>query len=131
MRLNMPEKKRDYILFLEDILSAIEKIEMYTKELNFEKLCENSMAVDAVVRNFEIIGEATKNVPKMVKDKYPDVEWKEAIGFRNVLTHDYFGIDLESVWDTLKNNIPVLKRHIGEVLKSEQQGQQGKDTIAG
>jgi len=127
----MPEKKRDYIHFLEDILSAIEKIEMYTKGLNFEKLCENSMAVDAVVRNFEIIGEATKNVPKTVKDKYPDVEWKEAIGFRNVLTHDYFGIDLESVWDTLKNNIPVLKRHIGEVLRSEQQGQQGKDTIAG
>ena len=86
----MPEKKRDYIHFLEDILSAIEKIEMYTKGLNFEKLCENSMAVDAVVRNFEIIGEATKNVPKTVKDKYPDVEWKEAIGFRNVLTHDYF-----------------------------------------
>ena len=127
----MPEKKRDYILFLEDILSAIEKIEMYTKGLKFKKFRENSMAVDAVIRNFEVIGEATKNVPKTVKDKYPDVEWKEAIGFRNVLTHDYFGIDLESVWDTLKNNIPVLKRHIGEVLRSEQQGQQGKDTIAG
>src|SRR3990172_10965528 len=128
MRLNMPEKKRDYILFLEDILSAIEKIEMYTKGLKFKKFRENSMAVDAVIRNFEVIGEATKNVPKTVKDKYPDVEWKEAIGFRNVLTHDYFGIDLESVWDTLKNNIPVLKRHIGEVLKSEQKG---NDTIAG
>ena len=86
----MPEKKRDYILFLEDILSAIEKIEMYTKELKFKKFCENSMAVDAVIRNFEVIGEAARNVPKMVKDKYPDVEWKEAIGFRNVLTHDYF-----------------------------------------
>ena len=127
----MPEKKRDYILFLEDILSAIKKIEIYTSELSFEKFCENNMAVDAVIRNFEIIGEATKNVPKRIKEKYPDVEWKEAIGFRNVLTHDYFGIDLESVWDTLKNNIPVLKRHIGEVLRSEQQGQQGKDTIAG
>ena len=124
----MPEKKRDYILFLEDILSAIEKIEMYTKGLKFKKFRENSMAVDAVIRNFEVIGEATRNVPKTVKDKYPDVEWKEAIGFRNVLTHDYFGIDLESVWDTLKNNIPVLKRHIGEVLKSEQKG---NDTIAG
>jgi len=86
----MPEKKRDYILFLEDILSAIGKIEMYTKELNYEEFSENSMIVDAVIRNFEVIGEATKNVPKTVKDKYPDVEWKEAIGFRNVLTHDYF-----------------------------------------
>ena len=131
----MPKKKRDYILFLEDILSAIEKIEMYTRELSFEKFCENNMAVDAVIRNFEIIGEATKNVPKRIKEKYSDVEWREAIGFRNVLTHDYFGIDLESVWDTLKNNIPVLKRHIGEVLKSEQQseqqGQQGEESSIG
>ena len=119
----MPKKKRDYILFLEDILSAIEKIEMYTRELSFEKFCENNMAVDAVIRNFEIIGEATKNVPNRIKEKYPDVEWKEAIGFRNVLTHDYFGIDLESVWDTLNSNIPILKKHIKEVLKSEQKSE--------
>ena len=131
----MPKKKRDYILFLEDILSAIEKIEIYTRELSFKEFCENSMAVDAVIRNFEIIGEATKNVPKRVTEKYSDVEWKEAIGFRNVLTHDYFGIDLESVWDTLKNNIPVFKRHIGEALKSEQQfkqqGEQGEESSIG
>ena len=131
----MPEKKRDYIHFLEDILSAIEKIEIYTRELSFKEFCENSMAVDAVIRNFEIIGEATKNVPKSIKEKYSDVEWKEAMGFRNVLTHDYFGIDLESVWDTLKNNIPVFKRHIGEALKSEQQskqqGEQGEELSIG
>ena len=86
----MPKQKRDYILFFEDILNAIEKIERYTRKLSFKKFCENSMAVDAVIRNFEIIGEATKNVPKRIKEKYPDVEWKEATGFRNVLTHDYF-----------------------------------------
>ena len=116
----MSEKERDYLLFLEDILNAIEKIEIYTKELSFEDFCANSMASDAVVRNFEIIGEATNNVPEKIKKKYSNVEWKEATGFRNVLIHDYFGIDLESVWDTIKNNIPPFKRHIAEVLKAEE-----------
>ena len=102
----MSEKERDYLLFLEDILNAIEKIETYITELSFEKFCANSMAVDAVIRNFEVIGEAAKNVPEKIKKKYPDVEWKEATGFRNVLIHDYFGIDLEAVWDTIRNNIP-------------------------
>ena len=116
----MSEKERDYLLFLEDILNAIEKIEIYTKELSFEDFCANSMAADAVIRNFEVIGEATNNVLEKIKKKYPNVEWKEATGFRNVLIHDYFGIDLESVWDTIKNNIPSFKRHIAEVLKAEE-----------
>ncbi|MCX5810105.1 MAG: DUF86 domain-containing protein [Proteobacteria bacterium] len=116
----MSKKERDYILFLEDILNAIEKIERYTKNLTLEKLCENDMAIDAIVRNLEIIGEASKNVPEKVKSKYPFVEWKEAIGFRNVLIHDYFGIDLESVWDTIKNNLPSLKNNIMKALQSEQ-----------
>jgi len=116
----MSKKERDYILFLEDILNAIEKIERYTKNLTFKKLCENDMAIDAIVRNLEIIGEASKNVPEKIKRKYPFVEWKEAIGFRNVLIHDYFGIDLEAVWDTIKNNLPSLKKNIMKALQSEQ-----------
>ena len=78
----MSERKRDYILFLVDILNAIEKIERYTKGLTFEDLRKNDMATDAILRNFEIIGEAAKNVPERVRRKYPFVEWKEAIGFR-------------------------------------------------
>jgi len=116
----MSKKEREYILFLEDILNAIEKIELYTKELSFAEFCDNDMVIDAVIRNFEVICEATKNVPKWMKERYSDVEWKEAIGFRNVLVHGYFGIDLEAVWDTIKKNIPSFRRHIEEVLKSEQ-----------
>jgi uncharacterized protein with HEPN domain len=78
------------------------------------------MAADAILRNFEIIGEAAKNVPERVRHKYPFVEWKEAIGFRNVLIHDYFGIDLEAVWDTVRKNIPSLKSNILKVLRAEQ-----------
>jgi len=62
------------------------------------------MVADAVIRNFEVIGEAIKNIPKEIQEKYTSVEWKEAAGFRDVLIHDYFGIDLEAVWDTIKIN---------------------------
>jgi len=115
----MSKKVRDYTLFLEDALNALEKIERYTESLTFEKLCENEMAIDAIVRNLEIIGEALKNVPEKIRRKYPFVEWKEAIGFRNVLIHDYFGIELEAVWDTIKNNLPSLKNNIIKALQSE------------
>ena len=116
----MSERKRDYLLFLEDILSAIDKIERYTNDLTFEGLSQNEMAADAILRNFEIIGEAAKNVPERVRRKYPFVEWKEAIGFRNVLIHDYFGIDLEAVWDTVRKNIPSLKSNIMKVVRAAQ-----------
>lgn len=77
------------------------------------------MAVDAVIRNFEVIGEAVKKIPEEIKKKYADVEWKEAAGFRDVLIHDYFAIDKEAVWDTIRNNIPSFKRGVVKVLKSE------------
>ncbi len=116
----MSKKKRDIILFLEDIVTAIEKIERYTINLTFDDLCKNDMAIDAIARNLEIIGEAAKNIPENIKRKYPFVEWKEAIGFRNVLAHNYFGIDLEAVWDTIIKNLPPLKDNIIKVLQSEQ-----------
>ena len=115
----MSERKRDFILFLEDILNAVEKIERYSRDLTLEDLSKNEMAADAIMRNFEIIGEAAKNVPEKIRRKYSFVEWKEAIGFRNVLIHDYFGIDLEAVWDTVRKNIPSLKRNILKVLRAE------------
>lgn len=115
----MSDQRRNYFLFLEDIMQAIEKIETYTKDHTVEAFCSNSMAVDAVIRNFEVIGEASKSVPQNIKEKYPHIEWREAAGFRDVLIHDYFGIDIEAVWDTIQNNIPAFKRHIAEVILSE------------
>lgn len=115
----MSGEGRDYIFFLEDILAAAAKIEKFTEGLSFEEFRNYEMAVDAVLRNLEVIGEAVKNIPDDLKNRHQEVEWKEAVGFRNVLAHDYFGIDLESVWDTLKKNIPVFKEHIIKVLKLE------------
>ena len=113
------KKKRIYIHFIEDIEYAISKIERYTKNLNFEEFSDNEMAVDAVIRNFEVIGEAVNNIPDKVKKRFPDVEWSEAVGFRNVMIHNYFGLDVEAVWDTIKKNIPGLKKHIRKVLTAE------------
>lgn len=124
----MSKKGRDYILFLEDILNAIERIEEYTGDLSFEEFCNYDMAVDAVIRNLEVIGEATRNTPEKIRAKHANVEWKEAVGFRNVLIHDYFGIDLESVWDTLKKNIPTFKKHIVEVIESEKSEERYPDS---
>ena len=72
-----------------------------------------------VLRNLEVIGEAVKNIPEGARNRYREVEWKEAVGFRNVLAHDYFGIDLESVWDTLKKNLHAFKEHMANVLECE------------
>jgi len=122
----MSKQKREHLLFLKDILDSIRKIEKYTKGLSFEELKKNEMVLDAVIRNFEIIGEAAKNIPKDIKTKYPDVEWKEAAGFRDVLIHDYFGIDLEAVRDTIKNNLPSFKKHIKAVVKTKQKVKKSK-----
>lgn len=115
----MSVKNRDYFLFLEDMMTAILKVEKYVGTMSMNDFTRDSMVQDAVIRNLEVIGEAAKNVPKKIQQKYPQVEWREAAGFRDVLIHDYFGIDAESVWDTLKNNIPSLKTHLTEVLELE------------
>jgi len=111
----MSDKKRDYSLFLNDIVQACEKIERYTNPFDYNQFSVNEMAIDAVIRNFEVIGEAIRNIPNELKNAYPQVEWQEAVGFRNIMIHNYFGIDLEAVWETVQKNIPLLKSHILDV----------------
>lgn len=108
---------RDYNLYLEDILQAIGKIEKYTKGLSADKLKKQDLIVDGVVRNLEIIGEAAKNIPQDIKKKYPDVEWKKIAGLRDILAHEYFAIDLQILWDIIKNKLPELKNKIAHLLK--------------
>ena len=115
----MSKKKREYLHFIKDIAEATNKIERYTKGMDYEGFSENEMVIDAVIRNFEVIGEAINNIPDKIRKTYPDVEWSEAVGFRNVLIHNYFGLDTEAVWDTIKENIPELKKHIEQTLKTE------------
>ena len=111
--------KRDYFLFIEDVVSSIEKIEKYIKDVSFEEFSENDMVMDAVIRNFAVVGEAVKKIPREIKEKHTYVEWKEAAGFRDILIHEYFGVDPEAVWETIKNNLPSFKENILKVLKCE------------
>jgi len=108
-------KKRDYKLYLKDILDAIAKIEDYTKDLSFEEFLKNNLVVDAVVRNFEILGEASKNISEEVKSQYPDIPWKEMAGMRDKIIHEYFGIDLEIVWKTAKIRLPQLSSLLKDI----------------
>ena len=110
--------RRTYKLYLNDILEAIERIEKYTEGLNFEDFSENTLIVDAVVRNFEIIGEAAKQVPVEIKKKQDQNPWKEMAGMRDKLSHNYSGVDIEIVWRTAKKRLPELKQIVKELLKT-------------
>lgn len=101
---------RNYKLYLDDILEATERIERYSKGFTLEKMKKDSLVVDGVVRNLEIIGEAAKNIPANIKEKYPDIEWKKIAGLRDILAHEYFGVDLEVLWDIIEHKIPIFEK---------------------
>lgn len=108
---------RDYKIYLNDILASITKIEGYTKDVSFEEFSEDNMREDAIIRNLMTIGEAVKSVPKDIRSKSPEIEWEEMAGLRDILIHQYFGTDLETIWDIIKNNLPKLKKNINSLIK--------------
>ena len=110
---------RDYRLYLDDISKAIKKIEKYTKGLSLAELKKKDLIIDGIARNLEIIGEAAKSIPKRIKEKYPDIEWRKISGLRDILAHEYFGIDLEVLWDIVKNKLPDFKKEISIILKGK------------
>ena len=106
--------KRDARLYIQDILDSIIKLEEYINPIDKQDFYKNSQIQDAVIRRLEIIGEAVKNIDQEIKDRYPEIPWKQIAGMRDVLAHEYFGVNLERTWKTLKENIPDLK---GKMLK--------------
>lgn len=110
---------RGHKLYLEDILESVNNILTYTADYSYEKLIQDKMRIDAVVRNFTIIGEAANNIPQEVIDRYPFIEWRKIIDFRNVIVHDYFGIDYEILWDIIKNKLLELQKGIQTILDEE------------
>jgi len=109
--------KRGYLHFINDILKSSEKVLSLTQNTTFDDFIANWVAVDAVIRNLEIIGEAVKHIPPGIKQKYPDIEWKKMAGLRDILIHEYFGINYKILWDIVKNKIPELKAQIAKISK--------------
>jgi uncharacterized protein with HEPN domain len=107
---------RDSKLLLKDILEAISAIERFVEGIDFEEFRSNDEKSSAVIRKFEIIGEAAKSLPEKLKEKYPEIPWKEISGFRDKLIHFYFGIKYELVWQAIKNRLPQLKSSIQNIL---------------
>jgi uncharacterized protein with HEPN domain len=109
----MPREYEDY---LRDLLDSIEKIQNFIKGVDFEGFKKDDKTKFAVIRALEIIGEATKHISEEFRKKYPEIPWKDMAGMRDVLIHDYFGIDEETVWRTVKEKIPNLKPSIEKIL---------------
>ena len=108
--------KRDYKLFIKDIISAMKSIEEFVEGLSLDEVKEDDKTSSAVIRKFEIIGEATRHVPEDLKEKYPDIPWKRMAGMRDRLIHAYFGVDYRLVWEAIKIDIPKLRPRLEEVL---------------
>jgi uncharacterized protein with HEPN domain len=100
--------KRQPLLLIEDIIDSGNKILDYTKDLSFDDFIEDSKTVDAVIRNFEIIGEAANRLQEDFKQKHTDIDWHLIKGFRNRIVHDYFGIDYSIVWEIKVSFLPSL-----------------------
>ncbi len=109
--------KRDKKLFLNDIIESIDAILDYVKGYELEDFKTNRLVYQAVIREFEIIGEATKNIYEFLKEKYPNYPWRLIIDFRNKISHEYFGVDFVLIWNTIFLKLPELQKIIKEILK--------------
>ena len=106
---------RSWELFLQDIEEAALKIQRHTLGVSFEEFVANDLLYDAVVRNLEVMGEAAKGIPAEVRSRTPSVDWRRIAGLRDVLTHAYFAIDNETLWDIIQNKIPELLAQVAHL----------------
>jgi len=110
-------RRRDYRDYLQDILDSINDVESFILGMGFDEFKGDRKTINAVVRSIEVIGEASKRIPRSLKAKYKEVPWREMAGMRDKLIHEYFGVDVEILWKTAKDDIPPLKQVIQNMMK--------------
>ena len=108
--------KREFIDYLRDMLDAVEKAGSFTKGMDAERFRRDEKTIFAVIRALEVIGEAAKKIPPTVRDRYPQIPWREVAGIRDKLVHEYFGVNLDVVWKTVQEDLPKLKPVIQAML---------------
>jgi uncharacterized protein with HEPN domain len=110
-------KKRDIRDYLHDILESVDDVESFVEGMSFEEFIKDRKTKNAVMRSIEVIGEASRQLPVALREKYSEVPWKEIIGMRDKLIHGYSGIDYETVWKAAKEDVPSLKKLIQKILR--------------
>jgi len=114
--------KKDYRLYIDDIVNSSKNILEYTKGFNFDEFVKDKKTVDAVIRNLEIIGEASKRIPEDLKEKYPRIPWHAISGMRNKVIHEYFGVDCGIIWKTVTEKIPNLVKELRRIIEETEEG---------
>ncbi|MBD2848630.1 DUF86 domain-containing protein [Paenibacillus sp. IB182496] len=107
------------IMFLEDILDAMNRIQEYIRGVDYDSFLNNGMMIDAVIRNLEVIGEASRNTSDDIRLRYPEIPWRSMIGLRNILIHEYFGIDESIVWEVITKNLGEMRPHLLKAIQEE------------
>ncbi len=118
----MSNNRKNIKLFLNDILESIQKIENYTHGMTYDQFVKDEKTKDAVVRNLEIIGEAIKNVPSDVREKHSGIKWKGITGMRDKLIHEYFGVSFPIVWETIRNDLIIIKNEVKKIFAEIESG---------
>ncbi|MEM2843067.1 MAG: DUF86 domain-containing protein [Candidatus Bathyarchaeia archaeon] len=113
--------KREFLDYVEDIIGAMKDAMSFVEGMNYEDFVKDKRTIYAVIRAVEVIGEAVKKIPKSIRNRYPEIPWKDMAGMRNKLIHEYFGVDLKRVWKTVKEDISNLKPLFEKILKDFEQ----------
>jgi len=113
--------KREYVDYARDVLDATEKAQLFVADISFEAFQTNDEKVFAVIRALEIIGEASKKIPASIRKRYPEVPWAAMAGMRDKLAHDYFGVNLRRLWETVQNDLPPLQTAMARIVADMKQ----------